>query len=137
MFMKNYQYGELKILKQINDLIEIKQYGTDEFVFKKEPPPSLVKVEIKKGMTECTAKMLSGKYKIIVLDEVIVSIYFQLIETDDLIDLIKQRPEGVELILTGRYCPTEIIELADLVTEMSEVKHYYKRGILSRKGFEC
>jgi cob(I)alamin adenosyltransferase len=80
--------------------------------------------------------MLSGEYDIIILDEAIVAIYFKLIRTEELIELIKIKPDNVELILTGRYCPEELIELADLVTEMKEVKHYYQKGINSRKGIE-
>jgi cob(I)alamin adenosyltransferase len=55
---------------------------------------------------------------------------------ENIIDVIKKKPANKELILTGRYCPQEIIDLADLVTEMKEVKHYYQKGITSRKGFE-
>jgi len=80
--------------------------------------------------------MLSSDYDLIILDEVIVAIYFKLIETDNLVYLIKSKPENVELILTGRYCPEELIDFADLVTEMKEVKHYYQKGITSRKGIE-
>jgi len=137
MFMKDYSYSELKILNRLSDFIEIKQYANDKFVFRKKLPSSSLKEEVKNGLSECINKMKSGKYEIMVLDEVLVSIYFQLLELEDLINLIEQKPEAVELILTGRYCPEEIIDLADLVTEMKEVKHYYNKGVLSRKGFEC
>lgn len=80
--------------------------------------------------------MLSGDYDIIILDEVIVAIYFKLFETKDIVEFIKSKPENVELILTGRYCPEELIDLADLVTEMQEIKHYYQKGITSRRGIE-
>jgi len=73
---------------------------------------------------------------LIILDEALVATYFKLIKTEELIEFIKQKPENIELILTGRYCPEELIELADLVTEMKEVKHYYQKGITSRKGIE-
>jgi cob(I)alamin adenosyltransferase len=80
--------------------------------------------------------MLSSDFDIIILDEAIVAIYFKLIRTEELIEFIKIKPVGVELILTGRYCPEKLIELADLVTEMKEVKHYYQKGITSRRGIE-
>ena len=80
--------------------------------------------------------MLSGLYDLIILDEICVAIYFGLLKTEDVILLINVKPENVELILTGRYCPTELIDKADLVTEMKEVKHYYSQGVLSRKGIE-
>ena len=80
--------------------------------------------------------MLSGEYDLIILDEAIVAVYFKLFETKDITEFVKKKPENVELILTGRYCPEELIELADLVTEMKDVKHYYHKGITSRKGIE-
>lgn len=136
MFMKNYKYSEVISLEKLSEFIEVKQYANDEFVLKKELPSKTVKEEVSNGLSECVDKMNSGKFDIVVLDEALVSIYFQLIETEDLIEIIKQKPANVELILTGRYCPQEIIDLADLVTEMKEVKHYYQKGILARKGFE-
>ena len=80
--------------------------------------------------------MLGGKFNIIILDEICVSIYFKLLSIDDVLPILDQKPKDVELILTGRYCPKEIIEKADLVTEMKEIKHYYKDGITSRRGIE-
>jgi len=80
--------------------------------------------------------MLSGKYDIVIVDEVCVAIYFTLLKTKEVLMLLEERPEAVELILTGRYCPSELIERADLVTEMREIKHYYRKGILARKGIE-
>lgn len=136
MFMKDYVYGELNILSKLSDSIELNHFGNDEFVFRKELPSIELKDEVKKGIIECSNKMISGNYDIIVLDEVLVSIYFQLIDLKDLIEIIENKPADVELILTGRYCPQEILERADLVTEMKEIKHYYREGVLSRKGFD-
>jgi cob(I)alamin adenosyltransferase len=80
--------------------------------------------------------MLSKKYDLIILDEVCVSIYFGLFSDEEILTFIKQKPENVELILTGRYCPEKLLEKADLVTEMNELKHYYQDGVTSRKGIE-
>ena len=80
--------------------------------------------------------MLSGQYDIIILDEICVTIYFKLLNVNDVLTFIEDKPDNVELILTGRYCPPEWIEKADLVSEIKEVKHYYQKGILARKGFE-
>ena len=90
----------------------------------------------KKGLSTAKEKMLSGNFDLIILDESIVAIYFKLITTKELVEFIKAKPANVELILTGRYCPEELIDLADLVTEMKEVKHYYQKGVTSRKGIE-
>ena len=135
-FMKEYPYNELVGLKHLSEWIAIEQFGGDEFVYKKELPGNDELKKAKKGLTTAKEKMLSGKFDLIILDESIVAIYFKLIETNELIEFIKQKPESVELILTGRYCPNKLIELADLVTEMKEVKHYYQKGITSRAGIE-
>jgi cob(I)alamin adenosyltransferase len=135
-FMKEYPYNELISLKKLSEWISIEQFGGDEFVYKKELPGQVELNKAKKGLQTAKEKMLSGEFELIILDEVIVAIYFKLIESKDLIEIINAKPEYVELILTGRYCPEELIELADLVTEMKEVKHYYKKGIISRRGIE-
>ena len=80
--------------------------------------------------------MLSGKYDIIILDEINTAYFFHLITIDEMLKFITEKPDGVELVFTGRYAPKELIDAADLVTEMVEVKHYYKKGITSRKGIE-
>jgi cob(I)alamin adenosyltransferase len=135
-FMKEYPYNELFSLKYLSEWITIEQFGGDEFVYKKELPGKEELTKAKKGLQSAKEKMLSREYDIIVLDEALVAIYFKLIETNDLVQFIKQKSENVELILTGRYCPDELIELADLVTEMKEIKHYYQKGVTSRKGIE-
>jgi len=135
-FMKEYPYNELISLKYLSEWITIDQFGGDEFVYKKELPGDEELAKAQKGLKTAREKMLSGEYELIILDEAIVAIYFKLIESKDLVEFVKIKPENVELILTGRYCPEELIELADLVTEMKEVKHYYQKGVLSRKGIE-
>jgi len=135
-FMKEYPYNELISLKHLSEWITIEQFGGDEFVYKKELPGENELAKARRGLHTAKEKMLSGEYDLIILDEAIVAIYFKLIESKDLVEFVKIKPENVELILTGRYCPEELIELADLVTEMKEVKHYYQKGVLSRKGIE-
>jgi len=135
-FMKEYPYNELNSLKHLSKWITIEQFGGDDFVYKKELPGEEDLGKAQNGLASAKEKMLGGEYDIIILDEAIVAIYFKLFKKEELIDFIKQRPGNVELILTGRYCPEELIELADLVTEMKEVKHYYQKGITSRKGIE-
>ncbi|OGU68749.1 MAG: cob(I)yrinic acid a,c-diamide adenosyltransferase [Ignavibacteria bacterium RBG_16_36_9] len=135
-FMKEYPYNESISLKHLSEWITIEQFGGDEFVYKKELPSEEELAKAQKGLLTAREKMLSGNYDLIILDEAIVAIYFKLLEIQVLVELIKIKPENVELILTGRYCPEEFIELADLVTEMKEVKHYYQKGIISRRGIE-
>lgn len=135
-FMKEYPYNELNSLKHLAEWITVEQFCGDEFVYRKELPGSEELEKAGIGLQTARENMLSGEYDLIILDEAIVAIYFKLIKTEDLVGFIKQKPENVEIILTGRYCPEELITIADLVTEMKEVKHYYQKGISSRKGIE-
>ena len=136
MFMKDYSYGEIKSLERFSDLITIEKYGNDNFVFQKQQPSEDDLALAKKALDHSLKAMHSGQFDIIILDEVCVSVYFKLLSVTDVLKLLKDKPDRVELILTGRYCPQEWIDVADLVTEMQEVKHYYQKGILARKGFE-
>jgi len=78
----------------------------------------------------------NGNHDVVIMDEVNIALYYKLFEVDELIELMKSKPDHVELILTGRYAPQEIIDIADLVTEMKEVKHYYQAGTQAREGIE-
>ncbi|MDP2301141.1 MAG: cob(I)yrinic acid a,c-diamide adenosyltransferase [Ignavibacteria bacterium] len=135
-FMKEYPYNELNSLELLNEFITIEQYCGDDFVYKKEPAPAEEIEKAKFAINKAIQVMNSGEYDLVILDEACVSVYFGLLTTTDLLNVIKNKPAQVELILTGRYCPDELIAAADLVTEMKEIKHYYTNGILSRKGIE-
>lgn len=135
-FMKDFPYGELKVLKKLDRWITVERFGNDSFVFEKRPPNEAEIGEIRAGLQRAREIMNSGEYDIVVLDEVCVTTYFVLLTADDVLPLLEEKPEGVEIILTGRYCPDEWIEKADLVTRMDEVKHYYQQGVTARQGFE-
>lgn len=135
-FMKEYPYNELTGLKFLKDWITIEQFCGDDFVYRKELPDKTEIDKAHRGLAKAKAKMLSGNFDIVILDEVCVSIYFGLFSDEEILTFIKQKPENVEIILTGRYCPDNIIQRADIVTEMKEVKHYYQDGVLARKGIE-
>lgn len=135
-FMKDFPYSELNSLKFLDEYITIEQVGKDDYVFRKEPPPKS-EIEIASAALERAYSLMKcGKYDIIILDEVCVAIYFGLFETTDVLKFVKDKPDNIELILTGRYCPQELINAADLVTEMKEVKHYYQNGVETRRGIE-
>ncbi len=135
-FMKEYPYNEINALEKLNDWIDVVQCGKDDYVYKRELPPDDEIKKARNGLNDAKAKMLSGEYDIIILDEICVAIYFKLFTTEDVLEFVKSKPDNIELILTGRYCPQELINAADLVTEMTEVKHYYQKGVLARKGIE-
>ncbi len=136
MFMKDFSYGEIKSIKHLSDWIRLEQYGNDTFVLRKKKPEDKDIGAAKQALKQARKAMLSAKYDIVIMDEVCVAIHFSLLETRDLLSLMEEKPEALELILTGRYCPPELIERADLVTEMQEIKHYYQNGVLARKGIE-
>lgn len=134
-FMKGTDYGEIKTIASF-PTVKHERYGRGVFIRKKE----LVTEEdiklMRNGYESLKNALLSKEYDIIIADEIFVGLRFELITIEEIIFLIKNKPEQTELILTGRNAPDEIIELADLVTEMKEVKHYFKQGVYARKGIE-
>jgi cob(I)alamin adenosyltransferase len=135
-FMKGKHYGELDAARMVQPYITIEQYGKDTFVHVENPPHEEdVRMAID-GLAKAEEAMVSGKYDIIVLDEINTAHYFNLISTEAMLGAIRNKPDGVELVFTGRYAPRELIDAADLVTEMVEVKHYYQKGISARDGIE-
>lgn len=135
-FMKEYPYNELISLEHLSEWITIVQFAGDDFVYRKEIPNKVEMDKARRGLETAKAKMLSGKYDLIILDEILVSIHFGLFNDEEVLTFMKMKPKNVELILTGRYCPDKVLEAADLVTEMKVIKHYYQEGILARKGIE-
>ncbi len=87
-------------------------------------------------LSDAGERMLSGKYDMLVLDEVLVAVQKGLITIAQVLDLLEKKPDSVELVLTGRGAPSEIISRADLVTEMRMIKHPLKEGIPARRGIE-
>ena len=94
------------------------------------------KAEARRALAAGREAMLSGRYDIVILDEVNVASAWGLVNVEEVVALIKQRPANVELILTGRYADPRIIAAADLVTEMVELKHPYHRGTPARQGID-
>ncbi|MBU0765945.1 MAG: cob(I)yrinic acid a,c-diamide adenosyltransferase [Bacteroidetes bacterium] len=133
-FVKGQIYSEIKAIKQFLPDITVRQYGLDCFIVKK---PTRQDIEVaRKGLEEVSQILSSGKYDVVVLDEACIAIYFGLFTAQEFIRVISLKSEGTELIVTGRNAPQELIDLADLVTEMKEVKHYYTKGIQAREGIE-
>ena len=135
-FMKGQHYGELEAAKLVKPYITIEQYGRPGWVHVHKPPKEEDVRLAQEGLRRAREAMLSGEYDIIVLDEITTAHYFELISLEDMLELIRSKPENVELVFSGRYAPQELIEIADLVTEMREVKHYYRKGIPARDGIE-
>jgi len=133
-FMKKGGYSELKALEQFSDWITIEQFGTGKFI---TGEPKDEDLEMGRKCLEAIAKALtSGKYDVVIMEEANVAAKFGVIKTEDILAMIKKKPENVELIITGRGASEEVMEAADLVTEMREIKHYYKNGVNARIGIE-
>jgi len=134
-FMKTSDYGEHKALSRFEDKITIEHFGSGGFHVKEEPSKEEIE-RAKEGLGKIKEALLSGDYDVVIADEICVAYYFDLLRLEHLIDLVEIKPKNVELVFTGRKAPEELIEQADLVTEMKEIKHPYKKGIEARKGIE-
>jgi len=135
-FMKgNIEYGELESAKKLSPHLTIKQMGRETFVSKTNPDPIDIKLA-QEGFALARKAILGGNYDIVILDEINMAIDFGLIPLSEVLNLIEQKSGEVELILTGRNARLEVMEKADLVTEMLERKHYYTKGVKARKGIE-
>lgn len=133
-FVKGMEYGEHKILNTLSPGLVLKQYGLDCFI---EKEPTLKDIAAaRNGLSEVADIIRSGKYDLVVLDEANIALYYKLFTVDELLHIIMDRPEGVEIVVTGRKAPDKLLQVADLVTEMKEIKHYYQNGIQARKGIE-
>jgi cob(I)alamin adenosyltransferase len=133
-FLKHGEFSEIKALKKFGDQVTIRQYGSGRFI---RGEPSREEIETARtGLSEIMQVMEEGKYDLIVLDEINVAVHFGLIPVESVINLLERRPQDVELVLTGRWAPKEIIERADLVTEARMIKHYLSKGVKAREGIE-
>lgn len=139
-----WKYGELKAIETLGKAegrIEIRPMG-DGFVFhNKKDPENEERLAEKKELAHrawdmVRKEVMSGAWDLIVLDEINYAIHFGMLETEEVAGLIRERPVRLNMILTGRYAPKELIDLADTVTEMTLVKHAFQKGIRARKGLE-
>lgn len=133
-FAKGTHYAELDALKRFEGQIEVRQYGRGRFI-RGEPSEEDV-AAARRGLEEAKAVLASGDYAVVILDEANIATHFGLFSVDELLAAIEAKPEAVELVLTGRRADPRIVERADLVTEMREVKHFYADGVTARKGIE-
>lgn len=132
-FMKIWNYGEVKGLEKLG--IDLFRYGTTELIDPKSPSP--IDFEQADQAIEKAEKLVErGDYDILILDEINVAIDFNLIPLRRVFDLLDKKPDNLELVITGRNCPKELMERADLVSVIDKVKHPYSKGMKPRKGIE-
>ena len=132
-FVKGMHYSELESLKLHKNIV-LQQFGRDCFIEKAPVMEDIIAAQ--KGLDTVKSILLSDKYNMIILDEIFIALHYKLINFDDLKNLMETKNEKTELILTGRYAPKELYEIADLITEMKEIKHYFNKGVKARLGIE-
>lgn len=133
-FMKGRRYSEIDAIENIKDFTVI-QFGRDEFVSKKNPEQIDIDLA-RKGFEHAKEIIKNGEHDLIILDEINVAVDFKLIPLKDVLKLMDEKPEKVELVLTGRYSHPDMVKQADIVSEILEIKHPYQNGIQSRKGID-
>ncbi|AGA69526.1 cob(I)alamin adenosyltransferase [Desulfitobacterium dichloroeliminans LMG P-21439] len=135
-FMKGRQdYGELQGLKRLEPECQIEQFGLPGWVHKGQAKEADC-LEALKGLERARELITSGEWDIVILDEIINAIWFELIPEELVLDLLEAKPGHVEIIMTGRNASSTLIDKAHLVTEMVSIKHPYELGIQARKGIE-
>ena len=139
-FLKNGNYSEIKMLRRMEEILEegqtlkVEQFGEPRFI-KQKPRPEDVDAAAY-GWKSIRAALHSGKYDLVIAEEINVALKMDLVPLEEVLEEIRNKPDSVELICTGRYAPSELREAADLVSEICEEKHYYKAGVPARTGIE-
>lgn len=133
-FMKSGETGEIKAMQAFGDAITIGRYGNGNELY--HPDPVRDAEAVAAGFERARQALYSGRYDMVVLDEIHVAASKGYLSKDQLLQLMEEKPRHTELILTGRRALEAVMEQADLVTEMREVTHYYKKGVGARVGIE-
>ena len=134
-FMKGRKdVGEYKVKDRLQPEYEIYQFGREDFIDLNNPQP--IDYELARKGLELAEEALKRRPRVLVLDEINLATAIGLVKVEDVLKLLEKVPEETVVVLTGRRAPKEFIEVADLVTEMREIKHPHKRGVEARKGIE-
>jgi cob(I)alamin adenosyltransferase len=133
-FMKaDPNWGEIVTLKKLG--VPVQQCGLDHWVFAGKISDE-DRAAAAEGFTRARTLVESGDYDLVVLDELVTAVFFELVPVAGVLDLIREKPEQVELVITGRRAPEELVAAADLATEMRPLKHYFDAGVQARPGIE-
>ncbi|MFP4164116.1 MAG: cob(I)yrinic acid a,c-diamide adenosyltransferase [Chitinispirillaceae bacterium] len=133
-FVKGMKYSEIGALDRFDDLIVVRQYGRGCFIERKAEQAD--RDAAQRGLEEIRTFLVNDAFDVVILDEANIAMYYSLFTVDELLGVIQQRHSFCEMIVTGRYAPQKLIDRADLVTEMREVRHYYAHGVQARTGIE-
>lgn len=133
-FIKGKPYSEIEAIKHYKLGITVEQFGLNCFIYNR---PTEADVDAaRKGLKEVAQIINLNKYDVVVLDEICIALYYNIFPAIDVVKILETKPLETEIVITGRYAPPEIIAVADLVTEMREIKHYFSEGVDARIGFE-
>jgi cob(I)alamin adenosyltransferase len=134
-FVKQRRCSEHKAMERFSDLVTIVRYGKG--CFRERVPGKSDFESAATAFKQVKDIIASRQYDVVILDEINIAMHYGLIQVEELLDVMKKKPLEVELVLTGRYADSRVIEKADLVTEMKEIKHYSANGVKARTGIEC
>ncbi|SHK34080.1 cob(I)yrinic acid a,c-diamide adenosyltransferase [Desulforamulus aeronauticus] len=135
-FIKSQQCGEHLAAEKMQPTLEIRPLGLGFINFNDPADVARQQRAAQEALAQVTTAMTSGDYQVLILDEILYALQYGLLELSSVMDLLERKPEHLHLVLTGRNAPAEVIERADLVTEMREVKHPFKQGISAQQGIE-
>lgn len=134
-FVKGRWYSELAALRRLGRRVTVRQYGRRCFIRGK--PTSRDVAAARRGLADVSRVLAAGKHRLVILDEANIAVHYALFSAAELVETIRSRHASVEVVVTGRRAAPELLALADLVTDMREVKHYYRRGVKARTGIEA
>ncbi|MCY6485085.1 cob(I)yrinic acid a,c-diamide adenosyltransferase [Clostridium aestuarii] len=132
-FAKGMKYSELGAVKYLPNF-EMKQYGRNCFIYNNPEQEDINSA--RDALLEIESILVEGKYDLVVMDELNIALFYKLFTVEQVIEILNKRKENVEVVITGRYAPQQLIDKSDLVTEMNEIKHYYTKGVEAREGIE-
>jgi cob(I)alamin adenosyltransferase len=135
-FLKGQSSGELEAARKFAAFIRVERFGRKGFIRVTDGIDDEDVDRARQGLQACLEAMLSGDFRIIVLDEVNTAVHFKILTEQEVLDFLTKKPGDVEVVLTGRFASAAILDKADLVTEMKSLKHYFDRGVKAREGIE-
>lgn len=132
----SWHYGELDAVAAFGDRFILRQLGRGFVkIGAEKPDPEDVRL-VEDGWRQAVEEMDSGRWDLVILDEILYAISYRMLAVEPVLEYLRRKPESLHLILTGRNAPAALVEAADTVTEMREIKHAYQKGILAQRGIE-
>lgn len=134
-FIKSIEYNEIKMLRERFPEITIELYGDKGCIYKREADETDL-ISAKKGLASARKALTSGQFDVVILDEIMIGIHFSLFDVNTVLSMVDDKAPKTEVVMTGRYAPESLIDRANLVTEMKNIRHYYNSGVQARDGIE-